>query len=163
PVIQSNSASSELSGRPLGDLKAGQLCPVILEVANIGPPSGSTGTVQLAWQSPTVAKAIISAANLLPAAVLTAFASTYTFLHKVGMVVHGLKLTPKDLSYFAAHTADFDFLDFGGLPLSHTDANQSQIDSDAPKHFARWQRLNHYSLLRKNLPDGDISLVDVFA
>jgi hypothetical protein len=162
PCLTFDSATNECISPPV-PLKAGQLYDLRLEVTAITAPTPPHSTiVELCWQSATVPKAIIPATNLYPGAEFDAFAKTFTRLQKAALIINNLKLTVDEVAYLSTPSSGFGF-DLNALPLSRDPGSEEQIDQAVPALFAGWQRVNEPVRLRNSLPQGEISLVDVFA
>src|SRR5262249_42589324 len=136
---------------PIG-LKAGQLYDVRLEYAHT---LAGKAWVELMWSSPSTPKSDISPAQLYPQSIVDAFSASFSLLHKVALLVTGLKLSVKEAAYLSANGDDFANLDWGGFPL----VTPKSIDTT---FFQQWERLYDLTPLRASLPAG-AALVDVFA
>jgi hypothetical protein len=147
-------------------LKAGQLYYLRLEVTQI---SAQNAPVQLFWQSASTPKAIIPSESLYPSALLDTFAATFTLLHKAALFVNTFKLSDRELAYLSAPppaSTDLPKLDLNALPLVRDSSNASQvkqIDENTAGLFAAWQRVSNFVTLRNSLPQGEVTLPDVFA
>lgn len=132
-------------------LKAGQLYSLRLEMRGI--ETNTTATIELYWQSATLPKHIVPRDNLYPASIFDTFSLTFTLLHKNALLIDGFKLAAHEIVYLLDNNQYFDNLSFSDFPLEHTN------NSDA---FKQWQRLNDYVVLRDSLPNGEVSLIEVF-
>ena len=82
-------------------------------------------------------------------------------LHKIGLLVAGLSITVDELVHLAGHATDFAGLDLASIPTTRDDA--TQVDAGAPALFQQWEALASYAGLRNELPQADLSLLDVIA
>jgi hypothetical protein len=147
--VQQNQSTTELSGVAV-TLKPNQLYDVRLELTGLSDHP----IAELRWSSPTTSKEIISSANLYPTT-----EHSFTLLQKVSTLVNGFKLNADEVAYLTSHAPDFADLSFAGLALEHSDTT----DQQAPYLFQQWHRLNNFITLRNALPQGDVSLIDVFS
>lgn len=159
-------ALSGASSQPQA-LKAGQLYQLRLEVRNLQVPQGARSAVaELRWSNASLAKDIVPSANLYSTAVVDVFVDAFTLLHKAALLASTFKLSQREVAYMAAHAADFAGVDPGNvqrtapfdlnaLPMKPADFN--------PAHFNQWERLFDLTALRDSLPQGDVTLIDVFA
>lgn len=81
--------------------------------------------------------------------------TSYRRLHKAAMLVNGFRMSDRELSYLAAHAADFAEFNLNKLPLDS--------GASAPDLFKQWERLRQLFALRDTLPQAEATLFDVFA
>ncbi len=155
--LQLDATTNEMVSQPV-PLKAGQLYDLRLEFSKLPQDA----VLELSWQSATVPKSIIPIDNLYPRAVLDNLTAAFTLLQKAALLVNTFKLTDPEIAYFSGHAKDFDGFDLNKLPLARDQAHAKQIDLDAPVLFKAWQRVSDYVALRDSLPQGEVSLIDVF-
>jgi hypothetical protein len=163
PQLTLDPSTNEWASTPI-PLKAGRLYSLRLEVTQL-PAQGAA--VQLFWQSASIPRAIVPSANLYPGALLDAFASTFTLLHKAALFVSTFKLSDGELAYLCAPPSTaLSSVDLNALPLARDPSNTEQgkqLDQNAPALFAAWQRVSNFITLRNSLPQGEVRLIDVFA
>ena len=157
PIIDV-SAGPAANESPSGaiDLKAGHLYDLRLEVRQMSNPA----IVELRWSGDGTPKDLVPPAALYPASIVEAFNKAFTLLHKVGLIVHGCKLTAREVAYLLDHAADFACFDLQSLPLDRN--APGSVDQQAVAFFTQWQRLIDYTTLRDSLPLGESTLIDVF-
>jgi hypothetical protein len=80
----------------------------------------------------------------------------YEIAHKAALLIGGLGFTERELAHVLAHPASFDGFTIDGLPLDPVD------DSVATDRLAAWARAADLVDLRRKLPDGERTLVDLF-
>lgn len=141
--------------------------------------NAKTAIVQLSWSSPSTPKAIVPQSQLnvsTPPFYSYSYHSyhyftwSYNQLHKVALLINGLKLTVKEVNYLANHGEDFA----GINPTEPANQNKfvpldfnalARVGNEAmPAFFNQWERLYAFVTLRKSLPPTEeVSLIDVFA
>ena len=135
------------------ELAADTLYEITLEYTN----QRDTGVLALAWSNASMPKEVVPVGQLYPD---TAFASfvpmseTYRRLHKASLLIHGFKLTQREVHHISSHRglfAQFDFNAFPPEPLS---------ESVPP--FQAWERLANLVALRDSLPAVEETLIDLF-
>lgn len=157
-ALQLDSSTNELVTTNV-PLKAGQLYDLRLEITNLPLQSA---VVELRWQSATIPREITPSDNLYRREAIDNLTATFSRLHKAALIVGTFRLTDKEVEYLADHRADFDGFDLNLLPLGRDPASAVQIDQQAVALFKAWQRLNELVALRNSLPQGEVSLIDVF-
>ena len=140
-------------------LTAEQLYDLRLEIVNL---PAQNAVAELAWQSAALPKADIPADNLYPQAQLNAFAATFTRMQKAALIVNTFKLNAGEVAYLADPKSVFQGLDLNALPFARDSSTAQSIDTAAPALFQTWRRVNDFVNLRNALPQGQVSLVDVF-
>jgi hypothetical protein len=140
-------------------LTAGKIYDLRLEVASL-PATG--GMVEVQWQSASRPRIRIPVESLFARAQLNQFAATFTRAQKAALIVSRFQLRAPEIEYLQQHGSAFSGLDFNSLPLQRDAASAAAIDAQAPSLFGGWQRLNGYRVLRDAIPQGQITLLDVF-
>src|SRR5262249_51220828 len=110
-------------------------------------------------------------ASLYPQGPIDALTAVFTRCQKAAFVVNGFKLTAAETAYLTGpHKSqdqkDLAGLDLNALPLARDASDSTQLqtlDSNAVVLFQMWVRLNDFVSLRGRLPQGDVSLIDVFS
>ena len=82
-------------------------------------------------------------------------------LHKIALLLGRFKATPKETAYITTHSVDFGGLNLDSTPLDRTDP--IAVDTNAISLFAQWEYLRDYFRLREQLPQADLTLLDVLA
>ena len=141
-------------------LVAAQSYEIRMETPGL-PASGATAVLR--WKSAVIPKAVVPDDIFYAAAQLDNLLLVLTRLQKAAKIVNGFFLTAPEIEYLSAHGADFAGFDLNALPISRDAGSQAAIDAAAPNLFASWQRLNAYATLRNAVPQGDTTLIDVFA
>jgi hypothetical protein len=160
-------------------LTAGGFTYLGLQVTSL--PSGPQGTVTLSWQSPgtqgapatpaapspqgtSIPNAPIPESVLLPDAVYQAFGAAYIRIQKAALLAGEFALTAAEIQYLtdagAATPPLFAGFDLNALPLTPGTAVPA---GTATALFAVWFRLYAYTALRNSLPNGSVTLVDLFS
>jgi hypothetical protein len=159
-------------------LTAGGFTYLGLQVTSL--PAGPQGTVTLSWQSPgtqgapatpaapspqgtSIPNAPIPGSVLLPDAVYQAYGSAYIRIQKAALLASEFALTAAEIQYLtgagAATPQLFAGFDLNALPLTPGVAVPA---GTATALFAVWLRLYAYTALRNGLPNGSVTLVDLF-
>ncbi len=149
---------SAASGQPSATvtLTAGTLSYLRLDVT--GLPAG-TGTVVLSWQNASTPSAPVPAAVQLPGAVFTEFGLAYVRIQKAALLASVFALTSAEIGYLSAAGAAGLF---AGFSLNALPRQPGISAAQATALFGSWQRLAAYVTLRSALPNGSVTLVDVF-
>ncbi len=117
-------------------LKAGRLYWLEVGGQDIG---------QLQWKTSTSPKAAIPSSILLPDYSSQGTEDAFVKLFKAALLVNGFSLSAGETGYWQTHPADFDGFDFNSVTLQH------------------WRRLQAYTALRDELPQTEMSMIDLFA
>ncbi len=149
-----NSTTSEWVSTPI-TFKAGQLYSLLLEVTQL--PVNSF--IELSWQGATLPKAIIPSDNLYPQTQFDIFGKTFTLLQKSALFINNFSLSIEQVAYISTHPSDFAGFNLNALPL----VRDSTTDSNAPALFSTWLRVNDLATLQGNLPQGEVTLINVFS
>jgi hypothetical protein len=155
PVLDATPAD-EISSLPVA-LQAGQLYTLCLEVRQLTSPA----VAELRWSSPATPKAVVPFDHLSPSSVCETFAAALMLLSKIALLVNTYKMTDKELVYFSTHASDFANWTLQDIPVDRQDP--AATDQKAVALFTQWQCLNDFIRLRDSLPQGEVSLLDVFA
>ena len=83
----------------------------------------------------------------------------YIRLHKLAILITGFSITADELRYLGEHGSDFGGFDLSGMPLNRD--NPTTVDNDAPTLFDQWERLKSLFGIRDQLPEGDMTVLDV--
>jgi hypothetical protein len=137
-------------------LSAGGLAFVQLDVTALP----ASGTAVLTWQNATTPSAQVPAAVQLPSAVFTEFGLAYVRIQKAALLAGQFGLTATEIGYLTAAggTGLFGGFDLNALPLV-----PGISAAAATALFASWIAGQAYTALRGSLPNGSVSLVDVFS
>jgi peptidoglycan hydrolase-like protein with peptidoglycan-binding domain len=82
-------------------------------------------------------------------------------VYKIALLLGRFKATPEETSYIATHNADFGNFDLNGVPLDRADA--TAVDNNAASLFVQWEHLHNFFDLRDQLPQADLTLLDMVA
>jgi hypothetical protein len=140
-------------------LTAGQFSRFRLEVTQL---PALNAFAALRWQAATVPNAVIPPENLYPGPQLDTLGSSFTRTQKAALIVSTFNLNAEEVVYLASHATDFGGFDLNKLPLGRDATSALAIDQNAPALFQGWQRVNALVNLRNALPQGQVSLIDVF-
>ena len=168
-------------------LSAGGFTYIGLQITGLPPSQTSTAT--LSWQSPatqevsggqaaqspqggSIANAPLPSSALLPDAIYQTYSSAYVRIQKAALVCNGFALTAPEIQYLTTAgslttapdtSPPVAFPLFAGFNLNALpyDAGNTSA-AEATALFAVWQRLYAYSALRNSLPNGSVSLIDLF-
>jgi peptidoglycan hydrolase-like protein with peptidoglycan-binding domain len=161
----SNQALSTRASPSL-NLNAGQLYDIQLDYYN----ASSTATAGLGWSSQSTSNNVnvpIPQTALFPANTFT----TLFRLYPIALLLSTFAMKADEVAYLSAHGADFAGVDPGNsantvnfdlteLPVNRS--NAAAVDAQAVAFFNQWQKLNRLFTLRNALPQGNVSLFDVF-
>ena len=106
---------------------------------------------------------------LSPDPVTDAAKNSYRLLHKIALLVNGLKMTLQEVDYLSGHAIDFQGVDpadpANASKFAPFDLNALPLDPSkfAPALFNQWGRLYDLFTLRDSLPASSLGLVDVFS
>jgi len=109
------------------------------------------------------------APGVSPGAATKAAKNSYRLLHKVALLVGNFKMTVEEEAYLSSHGSDFAGADpndpNNGAKAAPFDLNALPLDPSGfkPALFSQWERLLALFTLRDSLPNGEGSLIDVFA
>jgi hypothetical protein len=126
------------------DLEAGKFYPLHLE------PADSGADAELFWTVPGESEQSLPAGSLLP---MTAVRS-YRLLHKCALLIRGFDISADELSYLAAHRADFQNLDLNRLPL------ERQGEASL---FPQWWQLHKLFTFRGRYSRATTRVIDILA
>jgi hypothetical protein len=168
-------ADQSAPGRYSIALTAGSLTYVGLHITSL--PPGQQGTATLSWQSPgaqaataspaapspqgaSIPNAPIPGPALLPDAVYQTFGTAYIRIQKAALLASQFTLTAAEIPYLTGTGAPAPPLDLNALPLT---PGVAVPVGTAAALFAVWLRLYAYTTLRNSLPNGPVTLVDLFS
>jgi hypothetical protein len=161
----SNQAQSTRTS-PALNLNAGQLYDIRLDYYN----ASATAAAVLGWSSKSTSNNInipIPQTALFPD---NAFVTLFR-LYPIGLLLSTFGMQSDEVAYLSAHGTDFVGVDPGDstntvnfdltkLPVDRS--NAAAVDKLAVAFFNQWQKLNDLFTLRNALPQGNVSLFDVF-
>ena len=99
----------------------------------------------------------LSQLTLYPSASVDRFRRARLLLSKMVQLTEGFNLTEKEILYLSANGADFDQLNFSGMPTEDL-----TLPAEAVPVFKWFLRLAAYGALKKGPAGGSDSLVDLF-
>jgi hypothetical protein len=161
-------------------LTAGGFAYIELQIPGI--PSSPQATVTLRWQSPStqtapgtasaasspqgasIPNAPIPGSVLLPEDVYRTFGSAYIRIQKAALLANQFALTASEITYLTAAGAAapplFAGFDLNALPIT---PGVTVSSGSATALFDVWLRLYTYTALRNSLPNGSVTLIDLFS
>ena len=82
-------------------------------------------------------------------------------VHKIALLLGRFKARPEETAYITTHSADFGGFNLDGMPLNRTDP--TAVDANASILFGQWESVCDFFTLREQLPQADLTLLDVVA
>ncbi len=140
-ILEKASGDINSSWEVVTELNASQMHLLVLEYSE----SSQNAAVRLSWKTPATGRDTIQPSVAYPANILDEFYEQAVVLHRAVQFILGFGLDAAELNHLIRHPADFDNIDFKGLTASH------------------WMRVRDYIALRDAVPQGQASIVDVFA
>ena len=145
------------------NLTAGQIYDISLFVSAL-PPSA---VVNLQWclaPAPLSTLQTIPSLAFVPCQVDGTYA-TLSLLFRLAVLINGFSMSASEIAYLSTHGQDFagvNPLSANSLSFSLAGLSAAQF-SDAPALFNQWQRLHALYGLKASLPNGNVTLFEVFA